>query len=225
MRWLRKEVLCEHLLFCLSGGVPAGRLLRDCDYWQGAPVRHCPDYIDDGFPVFCRHSCRSAFRRGAGVQPGRRCSGFARVAAPRRLRASYRFLPRVPFVGSHCWHLSRPVLRWYFELKSTDLTVGLALRLTAPALAACPGGLLAKPLAAAACFGSAKFPPLAALTFAASSIICAFGLASAAPRSPYRHLELCGIAISLFRINFPNINNHSAAGPVFSWSCGGVFIL
>ncbi len=41
------------------------------------------------------------------------------------------------------------------------------------------------------CFGS-LFPPLAALTFAASSIICAFGLAAAAPRSPYRHLELCG---------------------------------
>ena len=46
------------------------------------------------------------------------------------------------------------------------------------------------------CFGS-LFPPLAALTFAASSIICAFGLASAAPRSPYRHLELCGIALFL----------------------------
>ena len=46
------------------------------------------------------------------------------------------------------------------------------------------------------CFGS-LFPPLAALTFAASSIICAFGLASAAPRSPYRHLELCGIALAL----------------------------
>ncbi|MFZ2720841.1 MAG: hypothetical protein WAY38_03010 [Gemmiger qucibialis] len=30
-----------------------------------------------------------------------------------------------------------------------------------------------------------------------SSIICAFGLASAAPRSPYRHLELCGIALTL----------------------------
>ena len=45
------------------------------------------------------------------------------------------------------------------------------------------------------CFGS-LFPSLAALTFAASSIICAFGLASAAPRSPYRHLELCGIALS-----------------------------
>jgi len=45
------------------------------------------------------------------------------------------------------------------------------------------------------CFGS-LFPPLAALTFAASSIICAFGLTSAAPRSPYRHLELCGIALN-----------------------------
>ena len=45
------------------------------------------------------------------------------------------------------------------------------------------------------CFGS-LFAPLAALTFASSSIICAFGLASAAPRSPYRHLELCGIAQS-----------------------------
>ncbi len=46
------------------------------------------------------------------------------------------------------------------------------------------------------CFGS-LFPPLAALTFAASSIICAFGLAAAAPRLPYRHLELCGIALSV----------------------------
>ena len=45
------------------------------------------------------------------------------------------------------------------------------------------------------CFGSLH-PPLAALTFAASCIICAFGLASAAPRSPYRHLELCGIAFT-----------------------------
>ncbi len=54
------------------------------------------------------------------------------------------------------------------------------------------------------CFGS-LFPPLAALTFAASSIICAFGLASAAPRSPYRHLELCGIAlISNFSLRIPN---------------------
>ena len=50
------------------------------------------------------------------------------------------------------------------------------------------------------CFGS-LFPPLAALTFAASSIICAFGLASAAPRSPYRHLELCGIALNLNKKN------------------------
>ncbi|MCI6221336.1 MAG: hypothetical protein MR640_07745, partial [Subdoligranulum sp.] len=50
------------------------------------------------------------------------------------------------------------------------------------------------------CFGS-LFPPLAALTFAASSIICAFVLAAAAPRSPYRHLELCGIALAPLPIN------------------------
>ena len=48
------------------------------------------------------------------------------------------------------------------------------------------------------CFGSLH-PPLAALTFAASSIICAFGLAAAAPRSPYRHLELCGIALGIHK--------------------------
>ena len=29
------------------------------------------------------------------------------------------------------------------------------------------------------------------------SIICAFSLAAAAPRSPYRHLELCGIALKI----------------------------
>ncbi|MCI6220487.1 MAG: hypothetical protein WAW66_03890 [Gemmiger qucibialis] len=32
------------------------------------------------------------------------------------------------------------------------------------------------------------------------SIICAFGLAAAAPRSPYRHLELCGIAFTIKKI-------------------------
>ncbi|MFZ1272990.1 MAG: hypothetical protein WAQ76_07080, partial [Gemmiger qucibialis] len=31
------------------------------------------------------------------------------------------------------------------------------------------------------------------------SIICAFGLADAAPRSPYRYLELCGIAVAFRR--------------------------
>ncbi|MDD7737447.1 MAG: hypothetical protein PUJ34_05130, partial [Subdoligranulum sp.] len=36
-----------------------------------------------------------------------------------------------------------------------------------------------------------------------SSIICAFGLASAAPRSPYRHLELCGIALYFFMRKWP----------------------
>ncbi|MGB4798697.1 MAG: hypothetical protein WBP27_09820, partial [Gemmiger qucibialis] len=58
------------------------------------------------------------------------------------------------------------------------------------------------------CFGS-LFPPLAALTFAASSIICAFGLASAVPRSPYRHLELCGVAIEFTP---PPWMHNSAAG-------------
>ena len=51
------------------------------------------------------------------------------------------------------------------------------------------------------CFGS-LFPPLAALTFAASSMICAFGLAFAAPRSPYRHLELCGIALGNLSLSY-----------------------
>ena len=61
-----------------------------------------------------------------------------------------------------------------------------------------------KPLALCdrcSCFAS-LFPPLAALTFAASSIICAFDLASAAPRSSYRHLELCGIALDFFFLQF-----------------------
>ena len=61
------------------------------------------------------------------------------------------------------------------------------------------------------CFGS-LFPPLAALTFAASSIICAFGLASAVPRSPYRHLELCGIALRLCQ-SFQAQPPQTAAGP------------
>ena len=66
------------------------------------------------------------------------------------------------------------------------------------------------------CFGS-LFPPLAALTFAASSVICAFGLAAAAPRSPYRHLELCGIVLTLFcyivsRYKRPLLPVRAAAG-------------
>ena len=52
------------------------------------------------------------------------------------------------------------------------------------------------------CFGS-LFPPLAALTFAASSLICAFGLASAAPRSPYRHLEFMRYCPNFFASSLP----------------------
>jgi len=62
------------------------------------------------------------------------------------------------------------------------------------------------------CFGS-LFPPLAALTFAASSIICAFGLASAAPRSPYRHLELCGVALENRIPTIPNVAGHLCGVP------------
>ena len=75
------------------------------------------------------------------------------------------------------------------------------------------------------CFGS-LFPPLAALTFAASSIICALGLASAAPRSPYRHLELCGIALSerFFRILSNNIKtSRNGVPPAVGGSHSGIF--
>ena len=64
------------------------------------------------------------------------------------------------------------------------------------------------------CFGS-LFPPLAALTFAASSIICAFGLAAAAPRSPYRHLELCGIALEILYKNTLNFFETKFLKPPF----------
>ena len=75
------------------------------------------------------------------------------------------------------------------------------------------------------CFSS-LFPPLAALTFAASSIICAFGLASAAPRSPYRHLELCGITLSerFFRILSNNIKtSRNGVPPAVGGSHSGIF--
>ncbi|MFZ2724545.1 MAG: hypothetical protein WBP27_05555 [Gemmiger qucibialis] len=43
-----------------------------------------------------------------------------------------------------------------------------------------------------------------------SSIICAFGLSAAAPRSPYRHLELCGIALRQSK------NFFGSAGQIFA---------
>ncbi|MGB4797853.1 MAG: hypothetical protein WBP27_05495, partial [Gemmiger qucibialis] len=55
----------------------------------------------------------------------------------------------------------------------------------------------------------AQFPPYGLSTAPAAaarhlrcqkhSIICGFGLAAAAPRSPYRHLELCGLATNQTR--------------------------
>ena len=73
------------------------------------------------------------------------------------------------------------------------------------------------------CFGS-LFPPLAALTFAASSIICAFGLASAAPRSPYRHLELCGIALTIPELWHILPQGLSAASGTLLPYCGARYI-
>ncbi|MEE1423150.1 MAG: hypothetical protein UF620_07070, partial [Gemmiger sp.] len=44
-----------------------------------------------------------------------------------------------------------------------------------------------------------------------SSIICAFGLAAAAPRSPYRHLELCGIALTICKGIPPDAYSYAEA--------------
>ena len=77
MRWLRKEVLCEHLLFCLSGGVPAGRLL------------HCTQGAAAG-GAFGQHSA-GVWVRGltAGICSGLFCGGTGFPAA-------------CPFVGRSC---------------------------------------------------------------------------------------------------------------------------
>ncbi|MFR1515471.1 MAG: hypothetical protein ACLSUC_13255, partial [Subdoligranulum sp.] len=77
------------------------------------------------------------------------------------------------------------------------------------------------------CFGS-LFPPLAALTFAASRIICAFGLASAVPRAPYRHLELCGIAQCLYATSTCVVGNgldRSGALPLQKSSASICFLI
>ncbi|WP_270761174.1 hypothetical protein [Gemmiger qucibialis] len=57
-----------------------------------------------------------------------------------------------------------------------------------------------------------------------SSIICAFGLASAAPRSPYRHLELCGITYNKSAIEqiryFDQLERLSLSNRALSGSTG-----
>ena len=110
---------------------------------------------------------------------------------------SYFLTPNLPFLRYYGQHRTIPALR----LKHRSGSCGTASALPKCSIMSGCGTRIVlrgqKPLALCdrcPCFGS-LFPPLAALTFAASSIICAFGLASAAPRSPYRHLELCGIAL------------------------------
>lgn len=69
MRWLCKEVLCEHLLFCLSGGVPAGRLL------------HCTQGAAAG-GAFGQHSAGVRVRGlTAGICSGLFCGGTGFPAA------------------------------------------------------------------------------------------------------------------------------------------------
>ena len=52
------------------------------------------------------------------------------------------------------------------------------------------------------------------------SIICAFGLAAVAPRSPYRHLELCGIALGVRKTVFEKWNSSCLSGLVTSTRLG-----
>ena len=113
---------------------------------------------------------------------------------------SYFLTPNLPFLRYYGQHRTIPALR----LKHRSGSCGTASALPKCSIMSGCGTRIVlrgqKPLALCdrcPCFGS-LFPPLAALTFAASSIICAFGLAAAAPRSPYRHLELCGIALDFF---------------------------
>ncbi|MEE0098050.1 MAG: hypothetical protein UEM79_01760, partial [Gemmiger sp.] len=53
------------------------------------------------------------------------------------------------------------------------------------------------------------------------SIICAFGLAAAAPRSPYRHLELCGIAFTFLFMMLTNQELCSILATIVEQSCNG----
>ena len=123
------------------------------------------------------------------------CAGYFALKYSTRQRAGAEFMPITKLeLGQH---RTIPALR----LKHRSGSCGTASALPKCSIMSGCGTRIVlrgqKPLALCdrcPCFGS-LFPPLAALTFAASSIICAFGLASAAPRSPYRHLELCGIAL------------------------------
>ena len=119
------------------------------------------------------------------------CAGYFALKYSTRQRAGAEFMPITKLeLGQH---RTIPALR----LKHRSGGCGTASALPKRSIMSGCGTRIVlrgqKPLALCdhcPCFGS-LFPPLAALTFAASSIICAFDLAAAAPRSPYRHLELC----------------------------------
>ena len=130
---------------------------------------------------------------------------------------SYFLTPNLPFLRYYGQHRTIPALR----LKHRSGSCGTASALPKCSIKSGCGTRIVlrgqKPLALCdrcPCFGS-LFPPLAALTFAASSIICAFGLTAAAPRSPYRHLELCGIALEILYKNTLNFFETKFLKPPF----------
>ena len=151
-----------------------------------------------------------------GVQ--KKHAAFPHLAHPPSAGSRYQWHPAgehfpIPFQSAQCYHAqelegtnrSSFVIRQHrtipaLRLKHRSGSCGTASALPKCSIMSGCGTRIVhrgqKPLALCdrcPCFGS-LYPPPAALTFAAQSIICAFGLAAAAPRSPYRHLELCGIA-------------------------------
>ena len=146
---------------------------------------------------FCWNGARAFFL--GGVFP---CLAVSSINESKRIPQNKKYRSRSATAGPvhHRQHRTIPALR----LKHRSGGCGTASALPKCSIMSGCGTRIVhrgqKPLALCdrcPCFGSLH-PPLAALTFAASSIICAFGLAAAAPRSPYRHLELCGIAHSIF---------------------------
>ena len=142
------------------------------------------------FIVCCKAKARGTMRTSSPTNHLQRLSQSAKFH-PGGMRASR---PAATFIVQHILHNQHPPPPKKKKIPNFSFLISNFSSRSLPHR--CP------------CFGS-LFPPLAALTFAASSIICAFGLASAAPRSPHRHLELCGIALTKNRPGQPCMANRS----------------
>jgi hypothetical protein len=187
--------------------------------WSGDPaLQEMAGHITL-FIVCCKAKARGTMRTSSPTNHLQRLSQSAKFH-PGGMRASR---PAATFIVHHILHNQHPspkFLRQHrtipaLRLKHRSGSCGTASALPKCSIMSGCGTRIVlrgqKPLALCdrcPCFGS-LFPPLAALTFAAFSIICAFGLASAAPRSPYRHLELCGIALTKNRPGQPCMANRS----------------